>query len=116
MAFGLITKRLKILAKELKCTVLLLTQLSREVAKRPDKRPMPSDGRDTGQIEQDCDFWLAVHKQAVYENEIVIKWPDAIASPIISILYGEDYDLKKKSGAFVVFKTLFKCQFSIFNS
>lgn len=69
LAFGLITKRLKILAKELKCTVLLLTQLSREVAKRPDKRPMPSDGRDTGQIEQDCDFWLAVHKQAVYEND-----------------------------------------------
>lgn len=69
LAFGMITKRLKTLAKELKCTVLLLTQLSREVAKRPDKRPMPADGRDTGQIEQDCDFWLAVHKQAVYEDE-----------------------------------------------
>lgn len=69
LAFGMITKRLKTLAKELKCTVLLLTQLSREVAKRPDKRPMPADGRDTGQIEQDCDFWLAVHKQSVYEDE-----------------------------------------------
>lgn len=69
LAFGMITKRLKTLAKELKCVVLLLTQLSREVAKRPDKRPMPADGRDTGQIEQDCDFWLAVHKQAVYEDD-----------------------------------------------
>lgn len=69
LAYGDITKRLKKLAKELKCTVLLLTQLSREVAKRPDKRPQPSDSRDTGQIEQDCDFWLAVHKQAVYEDE-----------------------------------------------
>ena len=69
LAYGDITKRLKKLAKELKCTVLLLTQLSREVAKRPDKRPQPSDSRDTGQIEQDCDFWLAVHKQAVYEED-----------------------------------------------
>lgn len=69
LAFGMITKRLKTLAKELKCVVLLLTQLSREVAKRQDKRPMPADGRDTGQIEQDCDFWIAVHKQAVYEED-----------------------------------------------
>lgn len=77
LAFGMITKRLKTLAKELKCTVLLLTQLSREVAKRPDKRPMPADGRDTGQIEQDCDFWLAVHKQAVYEDDNY-KHPDVV--------------------------------------
>ena len=54
LAFGNITKRLKSLAKELKCVVLLLTQLSRDVAKRAgDKRPMPQDSRDTGQIEQD---------------------------------------------------------------
>tara|TARA_R110002020_G_scaffold35205_2_gene106376 strand:+ start:717 stop:2090 length:1374 start_codon:yes stop_codon:yes gene_type:complete len=70
LAFGAITKRLKSLAKELGCTVVLLTQLSREVAKRPGcKRPKPQDSRDTGQIEQDCDFWLAVHKQAVFEEE-----------------------------------------------
>ena len=45
-------------------------------------------------------------KEAVYENEIVIKWPNAIASPILSILYDEEFDLTKMSGAFVVFKTL----------
>ena len=45
-------------------------------------------------------------KEAVYENQIVIKWPSAIASPILSILYDEEYNLTKKSGAFEVFKTL----------
>ena len=45
-------------------------------------------------------------KEAVYENQIVIKWPSAIASPILSILYNEEYNLTKKSGAFEVFKTL----------
>lgn len=69
LAYGKITKRLKSLAKELKCVVLLLTQLSREVAKRAgDKRPTPQDSRDTGQIEQDCDFWLGVHKESVFDE------------------------------------------------
>lgn len=69
LAYGNITKRLKSLAKELKCVVLLLTQLSREVAKRAgDKRPMPQDSRDTGQIEQDCDFWVGVHKESVFDE------------------------------------------------
>lgn len=36
----------------------------------------------------------------------MIKWASAIASPVISILYNEDYNLTKMSGAFVVFKTL----------
>lgn len=45
-------------------------------------------------------------KEAVYENEIAVKWANAIASPILSILYDEDYELTKISGAFTVFKTL----------
>lgn len=45
-------------------------------------------------------------KEAVYENQIVIKWASALASPILSILYNEDYEITKKSGAFTVFKTL----------
>ncbi|VED54090.1 DnaB domain-containing protein [Klebsiella aerogenes] len=58
LAYGLITKGLKTLAKELDCVVVLLTQLNRELEKRTNKRPLPSDSRDTGQIEQDCDYWL----------------------------------------------------------
>lgn len=45
-------------------------------------------------------------KEAVYENQIVIKWPDAIASPVLAILYGEEYELSKISGAFTVFSAL----------
>ena len=69
LGYGLITKGLKNLAKELKCPVVLLTQLNRNLENRPDKRPVPSDSRDTGQIEQDCDLWIGLYKHSVYEQE-----------------------------------------------
>ncbi|POU03598.1 helicase DnaB [Escherichia sp. ESNIH1] len=70
LAYGLITKGLKMLAKELDCVVVLLTQLNRELEKRPNKRPLPSDSRDTGQIEQDCDYWLAIYREGAYDENI----------------------------------------------
>jgi CubicO group peptidase (beta-lactamase class C family) len=62
----------------------------------------------TQRIDKDSVLIVALRniKEAVYENQIVIKWPSAIASPILSILYDEEYDITKKSGAFEVFKTL----------
>lgn len=62
----------------------------------------------TQRIEQDTILIVALRnvKEALYENQIVIKWPDAIASPILSILYDEEYELVRMSGAFVVFRTL----------
>ncbi|MFI4031770.1 DnaB-like helicase C-terminal domain-containing protein [Klebsiella quasipneumoniae] len=68
LAYGLITKGLKNLAKELDCVVVLLTQLNRELEKRANKRPLPSDSRDTGQIEQDCDYWLAIYREGAYDE------------------------------------------------
>jgi replicative DNA helicase len=70
LAYGMITKALKNLAKELNCAVLMLTQLNRGLENRPDKRPMPSDSRDTGQIEQDVDLWIGLYKESVYDEEI----------------------------------------------
>lgn len=70
LAYGEITKALKALAKELDCIVVLLTQLNRSLESRQDKRPMPSDSRDTGQIEQDCDVWIGLYREAVY-TEVV---------------------------------------------
>jgi replicative DNA helicase len=70
LAYGMITKRLKNLAKELDCVVLLLTQLNRGLESRPDKRPMPSDSRDTGQLEQDVDLWIGLYKDSVYNESI----------------------------------------------
>lgn len=68
LAYGLITKGLKNLAKELDCVVVLLTQLNRDLEKRPNKRPLPSDSRDTGQIEQDCDYWLGIYREGAYDE------------------------------------------------
>ena len=68
LAYGLITKGLKNLAKELDCVVVLLTQLNRELEKRANKRPLPSDSRDTGQIEQDCDYWLGIYREGAYDE------------------------------------------------
>ena len=64
----------------------------------------------TQRIEKDSILIVALRniKEEVFENQIAIKWPSSIASPIISILYNEDYEIIKKSGAFVVFQTLIK--------
>ena len=80
MAYGQVTKELKNLAREMDCVVLLLTQLNRGLESRADKRPMPSDSRDTGQIEQECDYWLGLYKESVYNenadpalSEIIVR-------------------------------------------
>lgn len=69
LAYGDITKNLKQLAKEMGCPVVLLTQLNRSLESRSDKRPMPSDSRDTGQIEQDCDVWIGIYRDEVYHED-----------------------------------------------
>lgn len=68
IAYGDITTGLKDLAKEMDCVVLLLTQLNRKLEERADKRPVPSDSKDTGQIEQDCDVWIGLYRDAVYNK------------------------------------------------
>ncbi|HCB1468704.1 TPA: AAA family ATPase [Citrobacter freundii] len=68
LAYGIITKGLKNLAKELNCIVVLLTQLNRDLEKRTNKRPTSSDSRETGQIEQDCDYWLGIYREGFYDE------------------------------------------------
>lgn len=41
---------------------------NRKLEERADKRPTPADSRDTGQIEQDCDVWIGLYRDAVYNN------------------------------------------------
>lgn len=66
---GKITWSLKMMAKQLGVTVLLLSQLSRDVEKRQDKRPVMSDLRDSGNIEQDADGVWFLYRDDYYNAE-----------------------------------------------
>lgn len=98
-----ITRQLKLLAKELSVPVIALSQLNRALEMRPNKRPIPSDLRDSGSIEQDADIILFVYRDEVYE-------PNTEYRGVAEIIIGVARDIEP-----CTVKTRYQGKYSLFS-
>ena len=102
-----ISRQLKILAKELKVPVIALSQLSRGVEQRQDKRPVLSDIRESGSIEQDADIVAFLYRDDYYERGE--KEKDAIPNNTVEVIIE-----KNRSGARGTVELMFQKEYNKF--
>ncbi|MGT2750092.1 replicative DNA helicase [Streptococcus orisasini] len=106
-----ISRQLKILAKELKVPVIALSQLSRGVEQRQDKRPVLSDIRESGSIEQDADIVAFLYRDDYYDRGDKEEGQEQLEDNTIEVILE-----KNRAGARGTIKLIFQKQYNKFST